>query len=55
MECYWLIYDGNGSVEGATGWYLVVLGQCGAVPVDIWWCWVGGRRTGWLFVVLGQC
>ena len=25
MERYWLIYDGIGSVEGSTGWYLVVL------------------------------
>ena len=27
MEWYWLIYDGTGSVEGGSGWYLVVLGQ----------------------------
>ena len=27
MEWYWLIYDGTGSVEGGTDWYLVVLGQ----------------------------
>ena len=27
MEQYWVIYDGTGSVEGGTGWYLVVLGQ----------------------------
>ena len=32
---YWLIYDGTGSVEGGTGWYLVVLGQYEAVLVDI--------------------
>ena len=30
MEWYWLIYKGTGSVEGGTGWYLVVLGQYGA-------------------------
>ena len=35
MKRYWLIYDGTGSVEGSTGWYLVVLGQYGAVLVDI--------------------
>ena len=27
MEWYWLLYDGAGSVEGGSGWYLVVLGQ----------------------------
>ena len=32
-----MIYDGTGSVEGSTGWYLVVLGQYGAEPVDTWW------------------
>ena len=26
MERYWLIYDGTGSVEGSSGWYLVVMG-----------------------------
>ena len=26
-----MIYDDNGSVEGPTGWYLVVLGQCRAL------------------------
>ena len=35
MNRYWLIYDGIGSVEGGTGWYLVVLGQYEAVLVDI--------------------
>ena len=34
MERYWLIYDGTGSVEGGTGWYLVVLGQYVVVMVD---------------------
>ena len=24
---YWLVLDGTESVEGGTGWYLVVLGQ----------------------------
>ena len=31
---YWLVLDGTGSVEGGTGWYLVVLGQYGALLVD---------------------
>ena len=26
MERYWLIYDGTGSVEVGSGWYLVLLG-----------------------------
>ena len=34
MERHWLIYDGTGSVEGGTGWYLVVLGQKKAILVD---------------------
>ena len=34
MERYWLmIYDGTGSLEGGTGWYLVVEDQYGAVLV----------------------
>ena len=35
MEWYWLIYDGNGSVEGGAVWYLGVLGQLKVVLVDI--------------------
>ena len=31
---YWLVLDGTGSVECGTGWYLMVLGQYGAVLVD---------------------
>ena len=27
MEQYWLIYDDTWSVEGGSGWYLVVLGK----------------------------
>ena len=41
---YWLINDGTGSVWGDTGWYLVVLGQCGAVTVGTWWNWVSIGR-----------
>ena len=51
MKRYWLIYDGTGSVEGGTGWYLVVLGQWEAVLVGTWWYWVNRRRY-WL--VLGD-
>ena len=50
MKRYWLIYDGTGSVEGGSGWYLVVLGQWEAVLVGTWWYWVSRRRY-WL--VLG--
>ena len=35
-----MIYDGTGSVESGTGWYLVVLGQCNLVLLDIKWNWV---------------
>ena len=62
-----MIYDGNVSVGGGTGWYLVVLGQFGAIIVDTWWHWVSIGRywlvlgdigsvwdgTGWYLVVLG--
>ena len=34
-----MIYDGTGSVEGSTGWYLVVPGQYGAELVYTWWYW----------------
>ena len=63
-----MIYRGTGSVEGGTGWYLVVLGQQEAVLVDTWWYWVNMQwywliydgavsvqgGTGWYLVVLGQ-
>ena len=35
-----MIYDGTGSVEGGSGWCLVVLGQWEAVLVGTWWYWV---------------
>ena len=47
MKRYWLIYDGTGSVEGGTGWYLVVLGQYRSVLIDTWWYWVNMERY-WL-------
>ena len=37
MKWYWLIYDGTVSVEGGSGWYLVVLNQYMAVMVDTRW------------------
>ena len=40
MEQYWLVLGGTGSVWDGTGWYLVVLGQCNLVLLDIKWNWV---------------
>ena len=37
---YWIVFGGAGSVWGGTGWYLVVLGQCNLVLLDIKWNWV---------------
>ena len=65
---YWLILVGTGSAWSGTGWYLVVLGQYGAVLVGTWWYWVGMEQywlihdgtgsveggTGWYLMVLGQ-
>ena len=41
---YWLIYDGNWSVECGSGWYMVVLAQLEAVLVGTWWYWVSIGR-----------
>ena len=35
-----MIFDGTESVEGGTGWYLVVLGQYNLVLLGIKWYWV---------------
>ena len=35
-----MIYDGTGSVEGGTGWYLVVLGQYNSVLFGMKSYWV---------------
>ena len=50
MKRNWLIHDNIGSVEGGTGWYLVVLGQSNSVqgqnnfvPIGIKWNWVSTR------------
>ena len=32
---YWLVFGGDGSVWGGTGWYLVVLGQYNLVLLGI--------------------
>ena len=37
MKQNWLIYDNTRSVEGGTGWYLVVLGQYNLVLLGIKW------------------
>ena len=42
-----MIHDGTGSVEGGTGWYLIVPGQWKAVLVVTWWYWVNKERY-WL-------
>ena len=33
-ERYWLVFGGDGSVWGGTGWYLVVLGQYNLALLD---------------------
>ena len=64
-NCGYLVVLG----QGGAGWFVVVLGHCGAVLVGTWWYWVsigrywlvlGGNglvwgRTGWFLVVMGQC
>ena len=40
---YWLVFGGDGSVWGGTGWYLVVLGQYNLVLLGIKWNWVSTR------------
>ena len=47
---YWLVLDGTGSVWGGTGWYLVVLGQCNLVLLDIKWNWVSTPLL-WRFIL----
>ena len=45
-----MILGGNGTVQGGAGWFVVVLGQCGAVLVGTWWKWVS---VGPYWLVLG--
>ena len=64
----WLVLGGTWPVLGGTGWFVVVMGQYGAVLVGTWWYWVSIEQcwlvcgsngsvwggTGWYLVVLGQ-
>ena len=34
---YWLVLGGTGSVWGGIGWYVVEMGQYGAVLIGSWW------------------
>ena len=52
MGQYCLINNGTGSLEGGTGWYLVVVGQYGAVLVRTWWYWVSME---WNWLVYDDC
>ena len=53
-----MINDGTRSVEGVTGWYLVVLGQYRAVRVDIRVSmkrnWLINDNTGQYWLVFGS-
>ena len=49
MGWYWLVLGDTGSVEGGTGWYLVVVGQWRTVLVATWWYWVNMGRY-WLLL-----
>ena len=49
-----MIYDGTRSVEGGTGWCLVVLGQYGTVLVGTWWYWVSIGQYGLIYDVTGS-
>ena len=35
-----MIYESTGSVRGSIGWYLMLLGQYGAILVVTYWYWV---------------
>ena len=37
---YWLVHGVTGSVEGGTGWYIVLLGQYNSVLLSIKLYWV---------------
>ena len=68
LSLCWLALGGTGSVCGASGWYLVILGQDWPVVIGTWWYWVSKRRywlvpggsgsvecgASWYMVVLGQ-
>ena len=40
----WLVLGGTWPVLGGTGWFVVVMGQYGAVLVGTWWYWVSRRQ-----------
>ena len=40
FDIYFFIERYDKTVEGGTGWYLMVLGQYEAVLVGTWWYWV---------------
>ena len=43
------------SVSGSTGWFVVAMGQYGAVLVGTWWYWASIKGcAGWYVMVLGQ-
>ena len=42
---YWLVLDDTGSVEGGTGWYLVVMGHYRVVLVETLRYWVSIGRN----------
>ena len=46
-----MVLGGTGSGRGGPGWFLVILGQYGAVLVGTWWHWVS---IGWYWPVLGD-
>ena len=68
LSLCWLVLGGIGSGCGASGWYLVILGQDGPVVIGTWRYWASKRRywlvpggsgsvecsTSWYMVVLGQ-
>ena len=38
------VVGGAGSVWSGTGWFLVILGQYGALLVGTWWYWISIER-----------
>ena len=45
---WYLVVGGTGSVRGGPGWCLVILGQYGAVVVGTWWHWAS---IGWYWLI----
>ena len=42
-----MVLGGAWSVSGSTGWFVVVMGQYGAVLVGTWWYWASIGQS-WL-------